>query len=187
MEISTRQELILGSQYIFLYFLHPRGQVIIWVPAACIETGLYRPDDIFNSLLEEIIGWVAGAGYTQSIFRVYRRSLRQDPVPFNPSEMQMLYNGFETFIDSIRQPQASFPGPGRIGGSYGEIKIGQVVDHTGEVTECYAVSLTLASRHRMMLFLPKGITQLPKDWILDWLKVRNEFAIRVIQPFGHTP
>ena len=153
--------------------------IIIWVPAACIGTGFYLAEDVFYSLLEEIIGWVGCVGSKQSIDRVYLRR-RLHPSPFNPSEMQLLFSGFETFIESIRQPQVSFPGPGRIRVSYGDIEIRQAVNLDGEVMEDYAVRLTLDNGRGMTLHLPRGVTELPKDWILDWLKIQNEFTIRII-------
>lgn len=187
MAITVNQVVEQGTPCVHLHFhlpqvYHSTGvtTIPVLVPTACIGTGSYQPQDIFYALLEEIIGWLAQVGPKHTLVRMYLKNYDHPPVESYSSNWQMLHNGFALFISSIRQSSNSFPGLGQLSGSYGLIEVAQARTPSGRVSSDYTVTLTLSNRLRMSLYLHRSVAQLPKDWLLDWLEIQNEFSDRVL-------
>ena len=187
MAITVNQAVEQGVSCVRLHFHLPQAYhstgvatIPVLIPTACIGTGSHQPYDIFYSLLEEIIGWLAQVGPKNSLVRLFLKNQGQPPVQSYSSNWQLLHNGFASFVSSLRQPQNSFPGVGQLNGSYGVIDVAQARTSSGRVSADYTVALTLNSGQRMSLYLPRSVAQLPKDWLLDWLEIQNEFSDRVL-------
>jgi len=186
MAITINQGVEQGIPCIRLHFhlpqmYHSTGvtTIPVLVPTACIGTGCLQPHDIFYSLLEEIIGWLAQVGPKNTLVRVYLQNQGQPLAQSYSSNWQLLHNGFALFVSSLRQPDNSFPGLGQLSGSYGVVQVTQARTSSGLVSADYIVTLTLTNGQRMSLYLPRSVAQLPKDWLLDWLEIQNEFSHRV--------
>lgn len=186
MAITVNQAMEQGIPCVRLHFHLPQqfhstgvATIPVLVPTACIGTGSYQPHDIFYSLLEEIIGWLAQVGPKNTLVRLYLKNHDHPLVESYSSNWQMLHNGFALFISSLRQSSNSFPGLGQLSGSYGVIEVTQARTSSGHLSADYAVTLALNNRLRMSLYLPRSVAKLPKDWLLDWLEIQNEFSDRV--------
>jgi len=162
-----------------VYHLTRVEAIPILVPSACVGTGIYRPTDIFYALLEEIIAWLARVGPKSTLVRLYLQNHGQPRTRDNALDWQQMHNGFTWFISSLRQAYGQFPGLGQISGVYGVIEVAQAMTSSSHVSADYIVTLTLDNKRRMSLFLPRSVAQLPKDWLLDWLEVQNEFSLQV--------
>ena len=64
-------------------------------------------------------------------------------------------------------------------GSLGVLETVQARTSSGDISADYIVTITLANGQKMALFLPRAVALLPKEWMLDWLEVRNEFSSQV--------
>lgn len=186
MAISTKQVDEQGIPCTWLYFhlpqvYHSTGvtSIPVLVPTATIGTGLFQPTHVFYSLLEEIIGWMAGAGSKHTLVRLYQQNQGGPLVHSYSSDWQLLHGGIASFISSLRQPNTPFPSLGRITNSYGAVDVTQAMTPSGQVSADYVVRLTLNDGRRMSLYLPRGIAKLTKDWCLDWLEIQNQFSNRV--------
>jgi hypothetical protein len=186
MAISANQVEEQGTPCTRLHFLLPRvchstgvASIPVLVPTASVGTGIYQPIDIFYSLLEEIIGWLACAGPKDALVRLFHQNHGRPLAHSYSSDWTLLHNGFKSFFSSLRQPGTSFPDLGQISRSYGVIEVTQARAPSGQVSANYVVRLTLNNGQRMSLYLPLSVAQLTKDWLLDWLEIQNEFSNRV--------
>jgi len=96
--------------------------ISVLVPRAFVGTGTLGPDDIFSSLIEEIVGWLAGSGPQYSLVRL---SHRQHP---QSSGSERPFGGFATCINELRQEyyrqdHYRFPDVGEISGVFGVMRI----------------------------------------------------------------
>jgi hypothetical protein len=77
------------------------------IPEEYVGTGTVQTDDIYSSLKEVMISWMAGLGPKYSIVRLhYNRRLR---LPLSSS------SGFTTLVDGLQRSQHRFPGLGARG------------------------------------------------------------------------
>jgi len=189
MAISANQVEEQGVPCIRLDFHLPRvyhstrvASIPVLIPTTHIGTGFYQPLHVFYSLLEEIIGWLARAGPKNTLIRLHYQNHSRPLAHSYSSDCQLLRNGFTSLISSLREPHTSFPGLGQICSSYGVIEITQAMTSSGHISADYMVRLTLNNRQRMSLYLPRGVAQLTKDWLLDWLEIQNQFSNRVQFP-----
>jgi hypothetical protein len=150
--------------------------IAILVPTVCVGTGHYQPNFIFYSLIEEIIAWLAGVGPRNTLIRLYIQNNGQPHARSYSSSWQLLHNGFTIFIESLRQSYHQFPGLGQVSGGFGFIEFAQARTSANHVSWDYVVTLTLNNRQQMSLFLPRTVAQLPRDWLLDWITIQNEFS-----------
>ena len=186
MAITINQVVEQGIPCIRLHFHLPQvyhstgvATIPVLVPTACVGTGRLQPLDVFYSLVEEIIGWLAQVGTKSTLVRVYVQNQGRPLVQSYSSNWQSLHNGFALFVNSLRQPGNSFPGLGQLSGTYGVVEVTQARTSSGRVSADYIVTLTLNTGQRMSLYLPRSVAQLPKDWLLDWLEIQNEFSHQV--------
>ena len=186
MAITINQVEAQGIPCVRLHFHLPQvyhstgvAAVPVLVPTACAGTGCLQPHDIFYALLEEIIGWLAQVGSKHSLVRVYVQNQGRPLVQSYSSNWQLLHNGFTLFVNSLRQSDNSFPALGQLSGSYGVVEVTQARTASGHISADYIVTLTLINGQRMSVYLPRSVAQLPKDWLLDWLDIQNEFSHQV--------
>jgi hypothetical protein len=184
--ISVQQTMEQGIPCIRLRFHLPQAcrsagveSIAVLVPTVCVGTGYFQPNQIFYSLIEEIIGWLAGVGPKNTLIRLYNNNNGQPLARSYSSSWQQLHSGFTIFINGLRQSQNQFPGLGQINGGFGVIEVAQARTSANHVSGDYVVTLTLSNRQCMSLFLPRTVAQLPSDWLLDWLTIQNEFSSRV--------
>jgi len=182
MTITYDQTLEQGIPCIRLHFHLPPAcrangvkSIPVLVPNACTGTGIYQADMIFYALIEEIIGWLACVGPKHTLVRLH---LNKNGQPLARSYSSELYGGFVSFVTSLRDSHHHFPGLTRMSGTFGVIEVAQARTSSQDISADYIVSLTLGNRQQMQVFLPRSVAQLPRDWMLDWLEVQNEFSIR---------
>ena len=148
----------------------------ILVPAAWVGTGNIQPNLIFYALIEEIIGWLAGVGPKHTFVRQYRNNNGEPLARSHSASWVHLHRGFSSFINILRDSHHQFPGLGQMSGAFGVIEVARAMTSSQEATADYIVTLTLNNRQRMSLLLPRRVAQLPREWMLDWIEVRNEFS-----------
>ena len=147
----------------------------VLVPTACVGTGTYQPVEIFYALIEEIIVWMAGIGPKHTLVRLYCNNYGQPVARSHSASWQQLHGGFASFISTLRHSYHHFPGLGQMSGAFGVIEVAQARTSSQSISADYIVTLTLGNRQQMLLFLPHSVAQLPREWMLDWLEVENEF------------
>ena len=183
MTISVDQATLQGIHCICVHFYPPqeyRGDSVpVLVPAACLGTGKYQPKHIFYALLEEIVAWLASVCPINTLVWLYQNN-NSHPLPQLYSlNWQQLHSDLELFITSLRPSGNGYPGLGLISGAFGVLEVTQARTSSGEILADYVITLTLNNEQRMQLLLPHSVAQLPTEWLLDWLEVRNEFSPRV--------
>lgn len=181
MTISVDEIVVEGIPCFRIHFhlphvYHSTGveSIAVLVPTAYVGTRIYQHIHIFNALLEEIIGWMAGVGPKHSLVRLYHQNNRE-PLAFSP-DWQKVQDGFTVFIRSFRQSCSSFPGLGQISNSHGVIEVTQARTSSGHDSADYILTLTLNNRQRMSLFVSQRVVLLTWDWLLDWLEAQNSFS-----------
>jgi hypothetical protein len=184
--VSVHQTTEQGIPCICLRFHLPQAcrsagveSIAVLIPTACVGTGMYQTNDIFYSMIEEIIAWLAGVGPKNTLIRLYIKNNGQPLARSNSPSWQQLHSGFRMFINGLQQSHNPFPGLGQISGAFGVIEVAQARTSTNHVSGDYVVTLTLSNRQQMSLFLPRTVAQLPISWLLDWLTIQNEFSSRV--------
>jgi hypothetical protein len=184
--ISVEQTAEQGIPCVRLHFHLPQAyhstgvrSIPVLIPTACVGTETFQPKLIFYALIEEAVGWLARVGPKNSLVRLYHNSRGQPLARSYSLDWQLLHRGFTLFISILRQSHSPFLGRGQISDSYGTIEVAQARIASREVSANILVTLTLSNRQRMSLFLPRSVARLPKDWLLDWLEVQNEFSPQV--------
>jgi hypothetical protein len=147
----------------------------VLVPTACVGTNTIQPNIIFYALVEETIGWLAGVGPKHSLVRLWGPNSRQQAQQFS-SDRNRLRDRFQVFISSLRETDILFPGLGQLSGAFGAMEVAHARTGSGEMTMDYTVTLALASGDNMGVYLPRGVAQLPRPWMLDWLEIQIEFS-----------
>jgi hypothetical protein len=187
MTISADQTEELGVHCVRLHFHLPQEiqsnaitSIPVLIPRAFVGTDNYQTTLIFYALVEEIIGWLAHVGPKHSLIRLYRKNNGQQAQRSYSSGWQDLHSGFTTFINSLRHSQTLFPELGQIVGTFGVIEVAQARTSSGEISSDLAISLTLSNKQRLSLFLPRTVASLPRDFMLDWLELQNEFSTRLL-------
>jgi hypothetical protein len=180
--VSANETLQQGVRFIQLAFHIPQPyqsngvvSIPVLVPTACVGTNTIQPNFIFYALIEETIGWLAGVGPKHSLVRLCGPNSRQHAQQFS-SDWNRLRDRFQGFISSLRETSILFPGLGQLSGAFGVIEVAHARTDSGEMTMDYIVTLALASGHNMRLYLPRGVAQLPRPWMLDWLEIQIEFS-----------
>ena len=161
---------------------HSNGvtSIPVLLPTAFVGTNQCQTFLIFYALIEEVIGWLAHIGPKHSLIRLHQQNNGQ-PLPRSYSSgWQDLHSGFALFISSMRESQGNFPGLGQFNCTSGVMEVAQARTSSDEITSDYLVSLTLSNKQRMSLFLPRRVAILPRDFMLDWLEVQNEFSTRLV-------
>ena len=149
----------------------------VLVPSERLRTGFYQPMDIFNSLLEEIILWLARFRPRHSLIQLHERSNSKTldnsnlPLPCR----NLLHSAFASYVNSLREPVASFPLFGQTSSTYGDIELALEGTFDEEHKGCHRLSLTLPNRDRISWCCPIEITYLTTDLLLDWLEIQNMF------------
>ena len=150
--------------------------ISVLVPRAFVGTNMLVIQFIFYALVEELIGWLAGVGPKNSLIRLYHNSNgRQHPRSYS-SSWHRLHSGFTLLITNLRDDKILFPGLGQFSSAFGVIKVAHARTAPGQVTSDFAVSITLNNKQQITILLPCNIAKLPKDLVLDWLEIRNEFS-----------
>jgi hypothetical protein len=184
--ISADQAEALGVACVRIHFHLPQEiqsnsitSIPVLIPRAFVGTDINQNTFIFYALVEEIIGWLAHIGPKHSLLRLYRRNNGQQNQHSYSSGWQDLHSGFTTFINSLRHSHTLFPVLGQFVGTFGVIEVAQARTSSGEISSDFVVRLTLSNRQQMSFFLPRTVANLPRDFMLDWLELQNEFSTRL--------
>jgi hypothetical protein len=169
--ISLEDKVEQGLPFIIIHFHLPQAfqpnnvrTIPVRIPGVYIGTGTLQPGDIYSSLIEEMISWMAGLGPKHSIVRLhYNHRLR---LPLSSS------SGFTTLIDGLRRSQHHFPGLGALG----VMEVVQATTSSHDTSGDYKVTLTLSNGRQLSLFIPRGIGVLPFALVLDWIEVQDKFC-----------
>ena len=184
--ISHDETTVEGIHCIRLRFNLPQAcqsngvvSIAVLLPSVCIRNPIYQPTVIFYALIEETIGWLTGVGPAHTLVRQLNNHGQPLACSYSSSWRQ-LHDGFALFITSLRNSNHRFSGLGQMSGSLGVLETVQARTPSGDVSEDYIVTITLANGQKMALFLPRAVALLPKEWMLDWLEVRNEFSPQAV-------
>jgi hypothetical protein len=185
--ISADQTEELGVPCVRIHFHLPQEiqsnavtSIPVLIPIAFVGTDNIQTELIFYALVEEMIGWLACVGPKHSLIRLYVKNNGQQAQRSYSSSWQDLHGGFATFITSLRRSETLFPGLGRFVDTFGVMEVTRARTSSDEISPDFAVSLTLSNRQQMSLFLPLTVANLPRDFMLDWLELQNEFSTRLL-------
>lgn len=153
------------------------GQSIaVLVPTACVGTDIIQAPIVFYALVEETILRLANIVPKHTLVRLYHHDNRQRHPRSYSSSWRHTHSQFSLLISSLRGSLALFPGLGQISSAIGVMEITQAMTSSDESSSDFVVTLTLSTKQAMALFLPRRVATLPRDFMLDWLDVQNEFS-----------
>jgi hypothetical protein len=185
--ISADQTEELGVPCVRLHFHLPQEiqsnattSIPVLIPIAFVGTDKVQATPIFYALVEEVIGWLACVGPKHSLVRLYVKNHGQQLSRSYSSSWQHLHSAFTLFISSLRHSETLFPDLGQFSGTFGVIEVAQARTSSDGISSGFIMNLTLSSREQMSLFLPRAVANLPRDIMLDWVEVQNEFSTRLL-------